>query len=34
MYKAALPFVLSLFACIAIIVAFPQLSLLLPSLMG
>ena len=34
MYKAALPFVHSLFACIAIIVAFQQLSLLLPSLMG
>ncbi len=32
MYKSALPFVIGLFACIALIVAFPQLSLFLPSL--
>lgn len=33
MYKASLPYVLALFACVALIVAFPQLSLWLPSMM-
>lgn len=33
MYKAAIPYVLALFACVALIVAFPQLSLWLPSMM-
>lgn len=33
MYKAALPYVLALFFCVGLIVAFPQLSLWLPSMM-
>lgn len=33
MYRASLPYILGLFACVALIVAFPQLSLWLPSMM-
>ncbi len=33
MYKASLPYVVGLFVCVGLIVAFPQLSLWLPSMM-
>ena len=33
MFRAAMPFVLALFFCLALIIAFPQISLLIPSLM-
>lgn len=33
MYRAAMPYVIALFVCVALIVAFPQLSLWLPSMM-
>ncbi len=33
MYRASMPFIVALFFCIAVIVAFPQLSLWLPGLM-
>ncbi|WP_346665849.1 TRAP transporter large permease subunit [uncultured Mailhella sp.] len=32
-FKAAIPFVLALFICLALIIAFPQISLFIPSLM-
>ena len=32
-FRAAMPFVLALFVCLALIIAFPQISLLIPSLM-
>jgi len=32
-FKGALPFVLSLLACVALLIAFPQIALLLPNLM-
>jgi tripartite ATP-independent transporter DctM subunit len=33
MYKASMPFIIALFLCIGLIIAFPQLSLWLPSMM-
>ncbi len=33
MYKASMPFILALFVCLALIIAFPQLSLFLPGMM-
>ena len=33
-FKGALPFVLSLLACVALLIAFPQIALLLPNLMN
>lgn len=33
MFKAAMPFVIALFLCLAIIIAFPQISLILPEIL-
>lgn len=33
MFRAAIPFVIALFVCLGLVIAFPQISLLLPSLM-